>query len=308
VKPEEIKIRIEISKPAVDLSGVFRRLGMDETFAIVVPPIEFKVTATFGDKTVVVSRFNAYVERTIAIPEDADPGKITTGIAVEPDGKVRHVPTRVVVIDGRHYAKIRSLTNSIYAVVWHPLAFRDAAGHWAEEAVNGMGSRMVASGVGNGNFAPDLPITRAEFAAIIVRGLGLSPEDGTVPFTDVRSGDWYVGVVRTAYEYGLMKGYEDGAFRPAERITREQAMVIIARAMAITGLTADVSPEEADKMLASFADAAGVSSWAKSGVAAGIQAGIVSGRDDGRIAPGDSITRAEAAVIVRRLLQKSGLI
>jgi len=192
--------------------------------------------------------------------------------------------------------------------VWHPLAFRDAAGHWAEEAVNYMGSRMVAGGVGNGNFAPDLPITRAEFAAIIVKGLGLAEEDGAVPFTDARSGDWYAGAVRTAYEYGLMNGYGDGTFRPEERVTREQAMVIIARAMAITGLTADVSPGDAEKTLASFADADGVSGWARSGVAAGIQAGIVFGRDDGRIAPGDSISRAEVAVIVQRLLRKSGLI
>jgi hypothetical protein len=308
VNLEEVKIRIEIAEPDADQSDVLRRLGTDESLAVVVPPLEFRVTATFGDQTVEVSRFNAFVERTIAIPEDEDPGKITTGIAVEPDGESRHVPTRIVVIDGKHFAKINSLTNSLYAVVWHPLAFRDMAGHWAEEAVNDMGSRMVVSGVGNGNFAPNLPITRAEFAAIIVRGLGLAPEEGTVPFTDVKRGDWYAGAVRTAHEYGLMQGYADGTFRPAERITREQAMVIIARAMAITGLTAEGSPADAETTLASFTDAAGVSGWAKSGVAAGIQAGIVSGRADGRIAPGDPITRAEVAVIVRKLLQKSGLI
>jgi len=105
-----------------------------------------------------------------------------------------------------------------------------------------------------------------------------------------------------------MQGYEDSTFRPVERITREQAMVIIARAMAITGLAADLSLADVEQALASFADAADVSDWARSGVAAGIQAGVVSGRDDGRIAPGDSITRSEVAMIVRRLLQKSGLI
>jgi hypothetical protein len=308
VNLEEIKIRIEIAKPAADLSGVLQSLGTNETFAIVVPPLEFTVTATYGDKTVEVSRFNAYVERTIAVPEGVDPGKITTGVVVEPDGTVRHVPTRIVVIDGKYYAKINSLTNSIYSVVWHPLAFRDVKGHWAEEAVNDMGSRMVIDGVGSESFAPDLPITRAEFAAIMVRGLGLAPEDGTVPFADIKSGDWYAGVVRTAYQYGLLEGYEDGTFRPMERITREQAMVIIAKAMALAGLTADVSPADAEKTLASFADADDVSEWARSAVAAGLKAGIVSGREGDRIAPGDSISRAEVAALVQRLLQKSGLI
>lgn len=308
VKPEEIKIRIEIAEPAADLSGILQSLGANEPFAIVTPPLEFTVTATYGDKTVEVARFNAYVERTIAIPGGVDPGKITTGVVVEPDGTVRHVPTRIVANDGKYYATINSLTNSIYTVVWHPRAFRDVAGHWAEEAVNDMGSRMVIDGVGSESFAPDLPITRAEFAAIMVRGLGLAPEDGTVPFADIKSGDWYAGVVRTAYEYGLLEGYEDGTFRPMERITREQAMVIIAKAMALTGLTADVSPADAEKTLASFADAADVSEWARSGMAAGLKAGIVSGRDGDRIAPGDSISRAEVAALVRRLLQKSGLI
>jgi hypothetical protein len=167
---------------------------------------------------------------------------------------------------------------------------------------------MVIDGVGGESFAPDQPITRAEFAAIMVRGLGLALEDGTAPFADIKSGDWYAEAVRTAYEYGQLEGYEDGTFRPMERITREQAMVIIAKAMTLTGLTANVPPADAEKTLASFADAADVSEWARSGVAAGLKAGIVSGRDNDRIAPGDSISRAEVAALVRRLLQKSGLI
>lgn len=308
VKLEEIKVRIEIAEPADDPSAVLQSLGTNDAFAIVVPPLEFMVKATYGDKTVEVSRFSAYVERTIAIPEGVNPDKITTGVVVKADGTVRHVPTRIVTIDGKYYAKINSLTNSIYTVVWHPLAFQDVIGHWAEEAVNDMGSRMVIDGVGGESFAPDQPITRAEFAAIMVRGLGLALEDGTAPFADIKSGDWYAEAVRTAYEYGLLEGYEDGTFRPMERITREQAMVIIAKAMTLTGLTANVPPADAEKTLASFADAADVSEWARSGVAAGLKAGIVSGRDHDRIAPGDSISRAEVAALVRRLLQKSGLI
>jgi hypothetical protein len=304
----EIKVQVGIAESAEETVRIAESAAADGSFTLVVPPIEFTVRAIHEDKVIEVAKFAAYVERTIALPDDVDPNRITTGVVVEPDGTVRHVPTRIVVIDGKYYAKINSLTNSIYAVVWHPLAFRDMAGHWAEEAVSDMGSRMVIEGVGGKNFAPDLPITRAEFAAIIVRGLGLAPEDGTVPFADIKSGDWYAGFVRTAHEYGLLEGYDDGAFRPMERITREQAMVIVARAMALTGLTADISTADVEQTLASFADAAGVSRWARSGVAAAIKAGIVSGRDGGRIAPGDSVSRAEVAVLVRRLLQKSGLI
>jgi hypothetical protein len=308
VELRDIKVQVEIAEPAEEMVRVVESAAAKGAFTLVVPPIEFTVRVVHEDKVIEVAKFTAYVERTIALPDDVDPNRITTGVVVEPDGTVRHVPTRIVVIDGKYYAIINSVTNSIYAVVWHPLAFRDMAGHWAVEAVSDMGSRMVIEGVGGGNFAPDLPITRAEFAAIIVRGLGLAPEDGTVPFADIKSGDWYAGYVRTAHEYGLLEGYDDGTFRPVERITREQALVIVARAMALAGLTADIPAADAEQTLASFADAGGVSKWARSGVAAAIKAGIVSGRDGGRIAPGDSVSRAEVAVLVRRLLQKSKLI
>jgi len=79
------------------------------------------------------------------------------------------------VIDGRYYARINSLTDSTYSVIWNPIDFNDSAVHWAKEAINDMGSRLVISGTGNDMFEPDRDITRAEFAAIIVRALGIKP-------------------------------------------------------------------------------------------------------------------------------------
>lgn len=108
-------------------------------------------------------------ERTIALPEGVDPSKLTTGIVTEPDGAVRHVPTKVTVIDGRYYAQINSLTNSMYTVIWHPLTFQDVEHHWAQQDVNDMGSRLVVNGVGDEQFNPDADITRAEVATIVKR-------------------------------------------------------------------------------------------------------------------------------------------
>ncbi|MFC5471307.1 S-layer homology domain-containing protein, partial [Cohnella suwonensis] len=243
-----------------------------------------------------------------AIPGGVDPSKITTGVVVDPDGTVRHVPTKIVVIDGKYYAKVNSLTNSTYSVVWHPLAFKDVAQHWAKDAVNDMGSRMVISGIGNDMFNPDQDITRAEFAAIMVRGLGLKLENGSSPFADVKTTDWYSGAIQTAYAYKLISGFEDGTFRPMDKITREQAMTIIAKAMEITGLGASLGAKAADELLSPFADASNASEWAKSGIADCLQVGIVSGRSGTQLAPKAYISRAEVAAIVQRLLQKSELI
>jgi hypothetical protein len=168
------------------------------------------------------------------IPDAFDPNKITTGVVVDPDGIVRHVPTKVVPLDVKYYAVINSLTNSTYSVVWQPLEFSDVANHWAKDAIIDMGSRMVIDGTGNGMFSPGRDITRAEFAAIIVHGLGLKLENGASDFFDVKVADWYNSVINTAYSYQLISGFEDGTFRLNDKITREQAMVIIGKAMTIT--------------------------------------------------------------------------
>lgn len=277
------------------------------SYQIVVKPVEFSITCTYSGKTVDVSNFNGYVERTVAIPDGIDPSRITTGIVLNADGTFSHVPTAIIVIGGKYYAKINSLTNSTYSVIWNPVQFADVSNSWARDAINNMGSRLIVTGIGSNNFAPGRDITRAEFAAILVRALGLRPGTGTNSFNDVKADNWFSGYVETAVQYSIVTGFGDGTFRPGESITREQAMVMIARAMAITELDPALSGSEAVALLSGFTDAPETSGYAESGIAACLKTGVVNGKD-GLIAPKDDITRAEAAVMVQRLLQKSGLI
>ncbi|MCC2683803.1 MAG: hypothetical protein K0R75_702, partial [Paenibacillaceae bacterium] len=308
IELQDIKVQIEISKPSDDQVKVVENAAVQGEFTVVVPSLDFTVTSTYGDTTIEVTQFNAYVERSIAIPDEVDPNKITTGVVVDQNGSVRHVPTKVVADNGKYYARINSLTNSTYSVVWHPIEFKDVANHWAKAAVNDMGSRMVINGVGNDLFNPDQDITRAEFAAIMVRGLGLRLENGISKFSDVKATEWYGSAIQTARSYSLIDGFEDGTFRPLDRITREQAMVMIARAMKWTGLQSNMYAEEAEELLSPYVDAGDVSEWARQSIIASLAAGIVSGRDGHELAPQLNITRAEVAAIIQKLLQNSGLI
>ncbi|WP_284645292.1 immunoglobulin domain-containing protein [Paenibacillus silviterrae] len=305
---QDIKVQIEIATPTANTLKIMENAVAKGTFTLVAPSIDFTVKASYEGTTVNVTKFNVYVERTIAIPDGVDPNKITTGVVVEPDGTFRHVPTKVVVIDGKYHAKISSLTNSTYSVVWYPLEFMDMTNHWAKAAVNDMGSRMVIDGTGNGMFNPDRDMTRAELAAIIVRGLGLKLENGTSPFSDIKTTDWHSSAINTAYAHHLIDGFEDGTFRPNDNITREQAMVMIAKAMTITGLKAKLPIQPAGQILQPYTDAMDASAWALSSIADSVQAGIVSGSNGDELTPKALITRAEVAAIVQRLLQKSELI
>jgi len=308
VNLSEIVVHVDIARSDAATVELAESTAEKGKFSIVVPPVEFTVTALYNGKKVEVDKFSSYVEREIPLPDGVDPNKITTGIVVEPDGTVRHVPTKVVVIDGTYYARINRLTNSTYSVIWHPLEFLDVENHWAKDAINDMGSRMIIDGTGDGRFGPDQDITRAEFVALLVRGLGLKPENGATAFSDVKTSDWYSSAVNTAYAYQMISGFVDGTFRPNDKITREQAMMILSKAMTITGLKAKLSAQSENATLRSFRDAADVSGWAQSSVADSVQAGLVSGRSASKLAPKASITRAEIATIIQRLLQKSGLI
>ncbi|MEJ8305054.1 X2-like carbohydrate binding domain-containing protein [Saccharibacillus sacchari] len=304
----DIKVQIEVSTLTDSMMQIVKNSAARDGFTLSADPLDFTVQAVYGDRTIPVTSFNAYVERTIALPAGIDPSKITTGVVVEPDGSVRHVPTRVTETNGNYFATINSLTNSAYSVVWHPLEFKDVANHWAKEAVNDMGSRLVINGTGDDLFSPDQNITRAEFAAIVVRGLGLRLDSGSTSFSDIQSSDWYASAVRTAANYGLIQGYADGTFRPNDKITREQAMAIIAKAMRITGLTDKLPATDSAAVIGGYADVDQVAAWAQSDVSSVIQANIVTGRSNLHLAPKMNMTRAEVAAVIERLLKVSGLI
>ncbi len=304
----DIKVRIAIAGSPADTVKVVGNAAAEGGFSLQVPAVDYSIRCTYNNQTVDVGTFNAYVERTVALPDGVDPAKITTGIVVSPEGTVRHVPTRVSIINGKYYAVINSLTNSTYTVIWHPVAFSDVSASWAKASVNNMGSRMVVSGVGGNTYAPDRDITRAEFAAIIVKALGLAPGAGANSFSDISATDWYCGYVKTASAYGIISGYNATTFGPRDKITREQAMTMIARAMKITGLLPVVPEGGNDILMARFSDAHSAANYAAAGVAACINAGIVRGRSQNMLAPRAYMTRAEVAVVVEKLLQKSGLI
>ena len=296
---KDMRIQVKVAVPTAPIPG--------SSVTMVVPPLEFTVRALYQDKKIELNEFKAYVERMLVLPDGVDPNQITTGVVIEKDGALRHVPTKVVQRDGKHYAIINSMTNSIYSVIWNPLTFQDVAQHWAKNAVNDMGSRLVIQGDGEGSLHPDQEMTRAEFAAILIRGLGLREQAGTAVFSDVTPTDWFVDAVGTAQRYGLIQGYEDGNFRPQDKVTREQAMSILARAMTLTGLAAKSSLSNGPSVN-DFADAGTISDWAKNAIAECMQSGLISGRNGKQLAPKASITRAEVAMMVQRLLEKSDLI
>ncbi|MCU6712693.1 S-layer homology domain-containing protein [Paenibacillus sp. J5C_2022] len=180
----------------------------------------------------------------------------------------------------------------------------DISEHWAESDIREAASLGWVSGYKDGTFQPDRPVSRAEFATLLVYGLRLEAGTGDLPFPDMKASDWHYNAIDRAYSHRLIDGYEDGTFRPNTRIAREQTMTIIARAIALTELKTKLPVRAVDEVLDPFTDSAAISTWARSGVADCLLSGIVTGRSADLLAPQSSLTRAEAVIIVLRLLQK----
>lgn len=304
----DLKVSVEISKSTPADAAIIDKAVKSEKFTIVTPPIDFHVTCTYGDKTVEVNKFNSYVERTVAIPDGVDPHKITTGVVVEPNGTVRPVPTQIIKVNGKDIAVIKSATNSTYALIWNPVKFSDISHHKAKAAIESIGSKMIMSGTGNGKFSPNASITRAEFVAAIVRALGLKSEVTDTSFPDVKSNSWYAGYVATASNYGLLDGYHKNKFAPDEKITREQAMIMIANTMKLTQLNPNLNKADIKSILSKYSDISSLSDSSRESIATCLKTGIFSTAGSKKLAPEKKLTRADTAVLLENLLEKSNLI
>ncbi len=258
----------------------------------VVGSAEFGVAAEAAGKTVAVTDFGStYVERTINVSEDA----ASTGALYDPaTGEFSFIPSTFA----NGVAKLKSTTNSIYVVLDLELSFDDVNGHWAQEYVETIANKLIVEGYEDGSFGPDRSITRAEFATLVVRALGLNGKAAAdADFSDVSANDWFEGAVALAADAGIVNGYEDGTFKPNKVITREELAAMVVRASAYAGKELSASAS----VLAAFSDADSIV-WANDEIAAAVEAGIVNGYEDGTFGPTKTATRAEATTMIQRFL------
>lgn len=175
--------------------------------------------------------------------------------------------------------------------------------HWAYADVQLMAARHIAKGTAPGVFSPDAQVTRAQIAALLVRALGLKPERQITlrMFEDVPPTAWYRAEVETAAMAGLVKG-DQGLFRPDDPVTRQELAVMLVRAL--TRARPDLVPEaDVAKLAERYTDAGAIAPWAAESAAVAAELGLVTGLTAETWNPGDTATRAEAAVMLARLLR-----
>lgn len=170
--------------------------------------------------------------------------------------------------------------------------YGDTAGHWAESSIERWSGHGIIQG-SNGLFDPNGQLTCAQLATILAKLLKL-PVAKDAGFTDNTADAWYYDAINRCAAAGILNGNGDGTVTPEAPITRERAMVMLARALGIEPIR---KPD-----LTKYTDAAQVSAYAQGYVAALIEAGIVGGVTADELAPQDNITRASTVTILDRAI------
>ncbi|WP_197035391.1 S-layer homology domain-containing protein [Paenibacillus sp. UNC451MF] len=296
---KDVKISIVIEKVGGATAQQLTASARENGFRLLTEGFDFTIMAESGGRTITANEFGStYVSRSIEVASVLDSGK-STGVLFDPaTGVMKFVPTTFKTSGEKTTATMRRPGNSIYALVEHSKTFADMSGHWARQDIELLASKLIVSGRTDSDFVPEETITRAEFAALLVRGLGLTETEFT-SFHDVSTKDWFAGAVGAAIKAGLADGISDDKFAPYENITREQMATMMSRAMKAAGKlpTADL------KSLEAFEDRISISTWARESAAQSIAAGIMKGKSSSAFDPGASATRAEAVVVLKRMLQ-----
>lgn len=178
-----------------------------------------------------------------------------------------------------------------------PVQFSDLGDvEWARDAIKDLAEKGIVSGKDAEHFAPNDNITREETAKIIAEIFKLSGS-GSVPFGDVTSDDWFYLYVSAVYNNKIVNGISENMFGSGLPVTRQDMCTMIYNAVSASGT-------ELDKKFAqkTFEDNDMISPYAAEAVAVLQTAGIISGDENNEFKPQDGATRAEAAVMLQRLL------
>lgn len=251
---------------------------------------------TKENKVYTLRKFDKPITLTFKLLPGVDP-KLTAAYYVSDDGTLEFIGGTIqgdtLTVDVNHFSQYAALqVTKIYLDV--------AADHWAFAVIKELSAKHIVEGMTDSLFQPENQVSRAQFAAMLIRALGKEAA-GTQPFADIQEGAWYAASVATAYNLGIIAGRDERHFAPDAPITREEMAVMIVRAYEVKhGGTKLALPST----VTTFIDDNLISNWAKSIVQTAVHLELVHGRDNLTFAPQGYTTRAESAQVIYNLLQQ----
>lgn len=231
---------------------------------------------------------------TLTVPaENAGPG--TVAVLVHEDG-AREIVPRSVVKDGKVTAQLSG--SATVEIVDNSKTFADVRPtDWAAEAVSFASARQLFNGTSETTFSPEGTTSRGMVATVLYRLEGQPDQAPASAYNDVSGDAWYADSIAWAAENGIVNGYGDGTFGPNDSVTREQFVVMLWRYLG--------SPEAKGSGLDAFTDADQINGYAVEALCWAVENGVLNGNGNGKLVPGGTATRAEAAQMLKNFMENT---
>lgn len=289
--------KVEISVKKADITG----LNEETRNAVGNRPV-IDINLSIDGKDIAWSNINTWVEVAIPYTPTAKELKEAELIVVWYLSDTNKV---IPITNGRYDAArgvVVFTTNhfSPYAVSYVNKSFNDIDSHqWAKKSIEVMASKGIISGTSATTFNPDKDITRADFMVLLINALGLTAEFDT-NFKDVDESKYYYNAIGVAKRLGIINGVSKNNFDPTAKISRQDMMVVTAKALKLAGKLTDMS-KHAD--LNGYTDESEIAKYAIDSVSILMGEGIMHD-DNSFIRPLHYVTRAEVAVMIYNVYNK----
>lgn len=176
--------------------------------------------------------------------------------------------------------------------------------YWAACDIDKLALNDVVVGYPDKKFRPTSPVTRAEFASMLVKGFNMNQnglEEQEV-FSDVPMGEWSNKFIAKAFSEDLLKGYPDKMFKPKSHVSRAEALNVIAK-----GIDKEITSEEAQQILSKYKDGEKVPQWAQIPVAKSLSSGALKDSPHPEmISPFANASRADVSAMLQTIRMNSG--
>lgn len=303
--PSDLRIVINMQKSDSSVAGQVSDLLKKEGLEALSDALDFEILLESGGTSKTLTNFGGtYVTKRFIVDSTADLNGVSA-LTYDPATRaMAFVPSFARVQDGKLAVEVKTPHNSVYTIVRAVKSFVDLANRSDRSDIEAMAARKLVLGTTGQRFEPDRAVTRAEFAALLVRALGLAQQTGSSAFKDVGQGAWYEPAVTSAVNAGLVTGYGNGKFNPSGMISMQEMAVMLNRAANYAGgLPASSKAQSSPSMTGER-----IAAWAEADVRSLLEAGILERSVSGSFDPSAAASRSTATVALKRLLEKLQLI
>lgn len=294
------KVIITIAPAASDYKAKLSAQLKGSTSVLLGGPVEYEVKLTGSGQDRILSNISDYVSHVMNFNVTKDASAVYAGLTFDSVTQTYvPVPTTWEWKDGILQVTLKRKGNSVYTVVQNHVEFNDLDNTSPyKDSILALANRMVINGYTDGSFKGKSVVTRAEFATMLNRALGILPVlKASKSFTDVKDGVWYAGQVNAAVEAGLINGFTDGTFRPNQEITHQEMIVMLVNALKYGEMNTDLKKTSSAELPDKLSD------WAKPYYTVALDNGILPTNSAFLFQPEKKTQRQESALLLYQLMK-----